>query len=197
MAPIELSCPVTSCTWKSQEVEETLAEKLMNHHIRIEHATSSTLPGKTSHNTIKLERPTVTSGMDQETWGLFERKWREYKTGMRIPDSQASVQLFHCLHSDLQDDLLKVHPRENSISSIAEKDLIESIKSLAVKVESRSVHRIKMGKLKQSPGTSIRIFHATLKGIAKLCQFRVKCHTCRVDVDYSESAILDQLLRGL
>ena len=29
-------------------------------------------------------------------------------------------------------------------------------------------------------------FHATLKGQAGLGQFKVKCHNCHTDVDYSE-----------
>ena len=64
-------------------------------------------------------------------------------------------------------------------------------------MESKLVHRIRMGQSTQSPGQSIRNFHATLKGQAKLCQFRVSCPDCNTVVDYSEEVILDQLVRGI
>ena len=116
----------------------------------------------------------MSSGVDQETWDLFQRKWSQFKLGMGFPAGQASVQLFHCLHSDLQDDLLKLKPGED-ISCITENKLIDAVKSLAVKIESKLIHRIKMGQQKQTPGTSIWIFHANLKGLARLCQFKIKC----------------------
>ena len=54
-----------------------------------------------------------------------------------------------------------------------------------------------MGQATQPPGSSIKNFQATLKGQSKLCQFKVKCPTCQVDIDYSEEVILDQLIRGI
>ena len=44
--------------------------------------------------------------------------------------------------------------------------MMEAIKRMAVKQESKLAHTIKMGKAVQSPRVSIRIFHAQLKGLA-------------------------------
>ena len=44
---------------------------------------------------------------------------------------------------------------------------------------------------------SIRNFLATLKGYAKLCEYKVKCTSCSKEIDYSNEIILDQLVRGI
>ena len=80
---------------------------------------------------------------------------------------------------------------------MTEVELTNAIKSLAVKIESKLVHRIRMGQTSQAPGSSIRIFQATLKGQTKLCQYKFKCSACQVENDYSEEMILDQLIRGI
>ena len=54
-----------------------------------------------------------------------------------------------------------------------------------------------MGQAVQPPGHSIRNFHATLKGYAKLCQYSIKCTSCDKNIDYSDEIILDQLIRGI
>ena len=59
------------------------------------------------------------------------------------------------------------------------------------------IHRIKIGEATQPPGTHIRNFHATLKGMAKLCQYRINCPSCDANVDFSHEVIQDQLVRGL
>ena len=84
-----------------------------------------------------------------------------YKTGMNINNTQASVFLFNCLDQDLRDDILRANPT-TQINDLPEADLITAIKTLAVKVESKLVHRIRLGQSSQSPGHSIRNFHATL-----------------------------------
>ena len=155
-------------------------------------------PGHQPTQRLKLEPPKLSAGSDQETWELFLRCWALYKAGMNIGNTQSSVYLFHCLEQDLREDILKANP-STQISDMSEADLTAAIKTLAVKVESKLVHRIRMGQSTQTPGHSIRNFHAVLKGQAKLCQFRVTCPApaCDTVVDYSEEVIMDQLIRGI
>ena len=87
--------------------------------------------------------------------------------------------------------ILRANP-STQISDMSEPDL-----TAAVKVESKLVHRIRMGQSIQSPGHSIRSFHSTLKSQAKLYQFKVNCPDCNAVVDYSEEVILDQHVRGI
>ena len=146
----------------------------------------------------KLDPPKLSAGCDQETWELFLRNWAMYRSGMNIGATQASVYLFNCLEQDLRDDILRANP-STQVNDMSEDDLTAAIKTLAVKVESKLVHRIRMGQSTQTPGHSIRNFHAVLKGQAKLCQFKVTCPApaCDTVVDYSEEVILDQLVRGI
>ena len=89
-------------------------------------------------------------------------------SGMNIQDAQSSVYLFNCLDHDLRDDILRANP-STLIGEMSEADLTAAVKILAVTVESKLVHRIRMGQAKQAPGHRIRNFHASLKGQAKLC----------------------------
>ena len=174
---------------------------LLQIHTQIAHpvaAAPQAAPGHQPTQKLKLEPPRLSAGSDQETWELFLRSWTMYKTGMNIANTQSSVYLFNCLEPDLRADILRANP-STQISDMSEDDLTAAIKTLAVKVESKLVHRIRMGQSTQTPGHSIRNFYAVLKGQAKLCQFRVTCPspTCNTMVDYSEEVIMDQLIRGI
>ena len=72
-----------------------------------------------------------------------------------------------------------------------------AIKRLAVKEESILVHRIRLGKIVQSPGMGIRSFLANLRGQAALCNYTAKCSKCPHTHDYSAEIIKDHLIRGI
>ena len=48
----------------------------------------------------------------------------------------------------------------------------------------------------QSPGQNIHGYLAVLRSLARLCNLTVTC-SCRLAVDYSDSVIKDQLIRGM
>ena len=119
-----------------------------------------------------------------------------YKSGTGISNTQSSVFLFNCLDQDLRDDILRANP-STQIGDISEADLTAAVKTLAVKVVSKLVNRIRMGQATLSPGQSVRNFHAILKGQRNVCQLKVRCADCDSDMDYSEEVIIDQLVRGI
>ena len=120
-----------------------------------------------------------------------------YKTGRSIPDNMCSTALFHCCDDDLMSDLMR--DVQDDVSGMAEADLLAAIKRLAVKEESTLVHRIKLSKLTQAPGTPIRTFLAALRGQASLCQFTATCKQqgCDHVYNYSDEIIRDNLIRGI
>ena len=136
----------------------------------------------------KLDTPKLTAGASQETWDTFLRSWNQYKQAMKIT-TKATTFLFNTLDEDLR-QVFRAHP-DTDIATMKEADLIESIKHLAVIVESELVHRIKMAEATQTAGSSVRT--STLKGITKHCQFQVKCQACHVNVNYSREMIKDQI----
>ena len=202
MAGIPCSAPACEYNTDSQVPSDTgLQDKiaLLQIHKDTVHATPvqpQGAPHAASTHWAKLDLPKLSAGSSQESWELFLRTWEIYKTGMNIPNTHATVYLFNCLDQDLSDDIMRANP-STQINAMSEKDLIASVKSLAVKMESKLVHRIRMGQSLQPPGHSIRNFHATLKGQARLGQFKVTFHNCQASVDYSEEVILDQLVRRL
>ena len=65
-------------------------------------------------------------------------------------------------HIDLREDVYRAHPTAE-VNSMTDQQLIEAVKSLAVKVESKLIPRIRIGEAAQPPGTGVRNFLATLK----------------------------------
>ena len=196
-----LPCSVPLCTYNTDsqcDPEQAFADKLalLKIHADSTHATPAPAPRMASNSRAKLDAPKLSAGSDQETWEHFLRNWSMFKTGMGITSAQSPVFLFNCLDNDLKEDILRANPG-TEVAEMTEANLTDAIKALAVKVESKLVHRIRMGQASQAPGTSIKIFHATLKGQSKLCQYKIKCCECQVENDYSEEIILDQLIRGI
>ena len=72
-----------------------------------------------------------------------------YKAEMNISNAQSSVFLFNCLDQDLRDDILSANPG-TQIGDMPEDDLTAAVKTLAVKLENKLVHRIRIGQSKQS-----------------------------------------------
>ena len=100
------------------------------------------MPPQYNHTALLKQLPftglswTYLAGSGQELWELFLRSWELYKTGMNIPNTQATVYLFNCLDQDLRDDIMRANP-STQINMMSEADLIASVKSLAVKMESK------------------------------------------------------------
>ena len=143
----------------------------------------------------KMDAPKLQLGVDQQAWDQFMTRWEIYKTTMGI-DSSAPSWLFACLDKDLGDEVIKANPGTKPMN-MTEEALTASIKKLAVKVESKLLHRIRMGQLKQDPGVNVNNYLAALRGQARQCQYVVTCSSCNAQTDYSEEVIRDQLIRGL
>ena len=92
---------------------------------------------------------------------------------MAITDNVLPTALFYCCNTDLRTDIMR--DLRQDVATMAEGDLLAAIKRLAVKDESILVHRIKLNKLTQSPGTGVRTFLANLRGQASLCQYKATC----------------------
>ena len=152
---------------------------------------------QTAPTKLKLKPPTVGSGCTPDQWSSFTRQWEMYKAGMAIADNQVSTALFYCCEDELKTDLMR--DLQTDVATMNENDLLAAIKCLAVKDESILVHRIKLSKMTQAPGTSIRTFLASLRGQAALCQYIANCNVpgCTHKYNYSEEIIKDNLVRGI
>ena len=68
-------------------------------------------------------------------------RWEIFKTTMGVDGETASMWFFNCLDKDLGDEVLKANPGTPP-QNRTEQNLIACTKKLAVKVESKLIHRI-------------------------------------------------------
>ena len=116
---------------------------------------------------------------------------------MAIAENVLSTALFYCCDQDLRTDIMR--DLRGDVGNMVEADLLAAIQRLAVKDESILVHRIKLSKMTQAPGTGIRTFLASLRGQAALCNYTAKCKEadCPHTFDFSDEIIKDNLVRGI
>ena len=86
-----------------------------------------------------------------------------------------------------------------TLNSCTEQQLLQHIKSVAVKRIHKEVHRQHFHSLQQSEGESVTHYLAKLWSQASLCDFRVKCsnESCQAQVSFSKEMISGQLITGL
>ena len=191
-----LQCPIEGCDWQSQDLDAAFAAGLtaaLQIHDRTVHST----PAPAAPQKLKLDPPTISAGCDPDQWSAFTRQWDMYKIGMAITENVLPTALFYCCNTDLRTDIMR--DLRQDVATMAEADLLAAIKRLAVKDESILVHRIKLNKMTQSPGTGVRTFLANLRGQASLCQYKSMCKEagCTHVFDYSDEIIKDNLVRGI
>ena len=190
-----LTCPVEGCAWQSQDLDAAFASALttaLQMHDKSAHPSASS-----SGTKLKLTPPQVGNCCDPDQWSAFTRQWEMYKVGMAITGTMIPTALFYCCSQDLRTDIMR--DTSADVSTMTEKDLLAAIRRLAVKEESTLVHRMKLNKMTQPPGTNIRTFLANLRGQASLCQYSVKCKEpgCTHTFDFRDEIIKDNLVRGI
>ena len=160
-----LSCSVLHCqyTTTNQVPDETdLASKIQLLQI---HASSVHEGGggqdRAQGVKAKMDAPKLQLGADQQTWDQFITRWEIFKTTMGVDDASSSMWLFNCLEKDLGDEVIKANPGTKP-QSMTEVDLTACIKRLAVKMESKRLHRMKMNRLTQDPGVNVYNYLAAL-----------------------------------
>ena len=200
MSKTRLTCPIDSCTWRSQELPDTFVDaltKALDMHNKSAHESPVQPATQAASQPLKLKPPSISAGCTPDQWSSFTRQWTMYKTGVAISSSLCATALFYCCDQELMNDLMR--DIRGDVSSMSEVDLLAAIKRLAVKEESNLVHRIKLTKMTQAPGTPIRTFLAALRGQASLCQYTALCKEtgCTHTYDYSDEIILDNLIRGI
>ena len=190
-----IRCPL--CEWKSDDLDAALAAVLAQQlamHDKAAH--SNTTPNPTPQK-LNIDPPKIGVGATPEEWEAFGRQWAMYKTGAVIAASQAPTALFYCCSEELRLDIMR--DIRLDVATMPEPELLNEIKRLAVKDESILVHRMRLGKMVQTPGMGIRTFLANLRGQAALCKFTVQCSEegCTHTFDYSKEIIKDNLVRGI
>ena len=92
----------------------------------------------------KMDPPKLNAGSDVQAWDQFVARWEIFKSTMNIT-TDTSMWLFNCLDEELGDAVLKANTNP-APKDMSEQNLLLSIKALAVKKESKLIHRIKLGR---------------------------------------------------
>ena len=189
-----ISCPFAGCDWQTADLDGTFAAILLQ-QMQMHEKDAHTKPSTSVK--LKIDPPKIAVGANPEEWESFVRQWNMYKTGTLIPVQQESTALFYCCEEELRNDILRDF--SGDLATMSEKDLLKEIKRLSVREESVLVQRMKLNRMTQAPGMSIRTFLAGLRGQASLCKFEAKCSKpdCTHTFNYSNEMIKDNLIRGL
>ena len=119
---------------------------LLRIHADVEHGREQAVVNNGVSNSVKakMDTPKLQLGVDQQAWEQFMTRWKIFKTTMGVAGEPAPGWLFNCLDKDLGDEVIKANPGTEP-ETMTEAALTACIKKLAVKVESKLLHMIKMG----------------------------------------------------
>ena len=193
----DIPCPHTGCTYTTGDNEAAIVVELLKIHA-LTHAVPTVPPtaGIVRQKPPKLNRPVITKGLSEEEWSTVSKKWQIFKDSTNIPEAQLSTQLWQCCDEELTSELFRDVP---NISTIAEVDLLTSIKQLAVLSVAACVRKTELFSSRQDRGQPIRSFAANVKGKAHTCAFTKKCGvtTCTTEVDYTDDIVKHVVLAGI
>eukprot|EP00111_Clytia_hemisphaerica_P020937 TCONS_00061733-protein len=187
---VELQCPVPGCEYQTPAgSSETVACTLLSANSTIHMGGGrARIPSGP-----KLDRPKVDSGLNQEEWNLFLRRWEAFVIGSGLEANNCSTQLFQCASQSLGDSLLRSNP---GIMNRPTNELLESMKSLAVVAVATCVTRTELMNMHQERDEQFRIFSSRVRGKAETCNYKTRC-TCDNTIDFTDSIIRDVLIAGI
>ena len=143
--------------------------------------------------------PIVNANIDEREWELFKDSWQRYKTMTGLINADSIRMELRAACSPDVNKLLFEFIGSTTLDTTTEQDLLEHIRSTAVKTTHKEVHRINFSKLMQAEGEAITQFVARLKSQASLCQFNITCpsHNPPVLISYADDMVTQQLMAGL
>ena len=196
---MKLQCPVPDCTYKTEDLTDaSLLTALLNLHATAHvkpAAAAEAAPAPPKAIIRELKRPTISHAANSEDWAYFIICWEEYRVGSRLDGQDVVLQLLECCTEDLRRDL--VHTEGRSLSKRSENEVLEAIKSLAVRKENVIASRAALRTLRQSKDEPIRSFAARIKSKARTRKYVATCPSCSEAVNYSEAILQDVLIQGI
>lgn len=186
-----VNCPVPGCTYATPDVDAVIVAALLTTHATQHNGNQASGTAKVE----KVKRPTMIRASSSEDWTYFTTRWDEYKQATGVKGKEVIVQLLECCEEQLRKDLTRstVGPLTNK----SEADILDAIRSLAVREENVMVARVTLSNMHQDHDEPIRSFGARLRGQAGVCKFSIDCKNCEASVDYTEQILRDVLCRGI
>ena len=155
-------------------------------------------PGtRQTNQTKKPDRPTVDSGMNDREWALLDDSWSRYKKMTNIVDLETiRMELRAACSVDVNKMLFEFVGAE-TLDTCTEAELLNHIKSVAVRTVHKEVHRMVFNTMVQKDKESVTKFVAALKSQAALCEFKVTC-PCDPprEVSFADEMVAQRLIAG-
>ena len=186
----KVKCPIADCEYETPELDAAIVAALITAHSQTHtHATA------TAAKVEKVRRPVISAAGTSEEWEYFQHRWTDYVKATKITGGDRVMQLLECCDEPLRKDLTRYNGGTLAAKSIDE--VMTAIRRLAVREENSMVARVALHNMKQDRDEPVRNYTARLRGQASVCKFKVKCHSCNADVNYTEEIIRDVLCRGI
>ena len=148
-----IACPVTGCTYTTEDVDANLALALLSLHA-VDHNSPAA-----AAKVEKVKRPTVSSAGTSEDWTYFQSRWMDYTEATevtKVTGKDKVVQLLECCDEDEQ---LRKDLTPNARGTLTNKPEIEvfaAIKKLAVREENTMVARVQLHNMRQDHNETIQ-----------------------------------------
>ncbi len=160
-----------------------------------------TVPQTPRYRAKNRERPMVNASIDDCDWEVFIDAWDRYKRMCNLSDTDVDnvrLELRASCSSEVN-KLLFQYVGSSKLSECSEIELLEHIRSIAVKKVHKEVHRLAFHALFQDQGEPVTQWVARLKAKACLCEFAVPCTCCTPpkSISYAEQEVAQRLVAGL
>ncbi len=152
------------------------------------------------YNTKKPDRPVIDSELDDCDWELFLDTWYRYKDMIFVPATDVNTirNEIRAACSNEVNKLLFEYVGKTKLNNCTETQLLDYVKSVAVKVKHKEVHRVEFCQMVQKDNQKVSHFIAALKAKAILCKFQVQCGCDPQSVvSYAEERVSERLIAGL
>ena len=147
----------------------------------------------TAEKIATLPRPSIQLESMESDWSFFVSQWKRYVDGTNMTTKAQIQHAWAACEEPLQRAMHNAGA--NTIADPA--DLLQLIKSLAVKRRNNLINIIELQRMGQQRGETIKTYSARLNGQADLCDLFVTCNSCNEDVSFKEKTTMYQLIRGL
>ena len=188
---------------KMQEQQLTMQQQIQQQMTHMMQITSGLLNKSTDQSptirTKRPDRPSIDVESTETDWIMFEEDWDRYKQMSMLSSTDDIRNELRAACSKEVNRMLFNFVGPNVLKGTSEKDLLNHIKSVAVRSVHKEVHRQEFKIMKQEEGETITRFTSRLKAKAMQCQFNTQCDegSCRSQCSYADEMISSQIISGI
>ena len=194
-----IACTAGGCDHVTLEGNLDQMIQLIQAHNQASHpvAAAGVPPAAPPNRPDKPKKPVLEmsgTSVEEENWNYFLDRWRAYKIMAGIGAATANQHFRDSLPHEVGKMLYSTYGE--AADNQTELVLIENVKKLAVRSRNKLASVVELVQLRQEAEQPVEAFLAKLKVLSRQCNLKKAC-TCRLEVDFSDEIVLNQLLAGL